>query len=136
MTLYMLDTDAVSDMVRNPAGRVARRVAEVGETNLCVSIITAAELRYGAARSASPKLRARVEAVLARLSILPLDVPADAEYGAIRAELEASGRGICPNDLLIAAHASAVEATVVSGNEGEFRRVGGLSVENWISGAS
>ena len=129
----MLDTDIVSDVIRHPAGKVADRIAEVGESSLCVSIVTAAELRYGAVKSGSPRLLERCEAVLARVRILPLDGPADTAYGAIRAGLEASGRPIGPNDLLIAAHAKAVDATVVTGNDREFRRVGGLSVENWIA---
>jgi tRNA(fMet)-specific endonuclease VapC len=74
-----------------------------------------------------------VEAVLARVPVLPLDVPADAEYGVIRAELEATGKSIGPNDLLIAAHAQALGATIVTANVAEFRRVRGLTVENWIA---
>ena len=129
----MLDTNIVSDMVRNPAGKVADHVAKVGEDSLCMSIVTAAELRYGAAKSGSPRLVARVEAVLARVPILPLDVPADAEYGGIRAKLEAAGQPIGPNDLLIGAHAVATGATMVTANVDESRRIRGLNVENWIS---
>jgi tRNA(fMet)-specific endonuclease VapC len=132
VTLYILDTNIVSDMIRNPAGKVAERIAEVGEDNLCLSIITAAELRYGAAKSGSARLLARVEAVLARVPILPLDVPADAEYGDIRASLEAAGQPVGPNDLLIAAHACSLDAVVVTANVGEFQRIRGLKVENWM----
>jgi tRNA(fMet)-specific endonuclease VapC len=132
VTLYMLDTNIVSDMIRHPAGRVAGRIAEAGEDNLCVSIITAAELRYGAAKSGSARLLARVEAVLARVPVLPLDVPADAAYDDIRASLEAAGRLIGPNDLLIAAHARSLGAVIVTANAGEFRRVRDLKVENWL----
>jgi tRNA(fMet)-specific endonuclease VapC len=132
VTLYMLDTNIVSDMIRHPAGRVAGRIAEAGEDNLCVSIVTAAELRYGAAKSGSARLLARVEAVLAQVPILPLDVPADAEYGDIRASLEAGGRLIGSNDLLIAAHARSLGAVIVTANAGEFRRVRDLKVENWL----
>ena len=128
----MLDTNIVSDMIRHPAGKVAGRIAEAGEDNLCVSIITAAELKYGAAKSGSARLLARVEAVLARVPVLPLDVPADAEYGDIRASLEAAGRLIGPNDLLIAAHARSLGAVIVTANAGEFRRVRDLKVENWL----
>jgi tRNA(fMet)-specific endonuclease VapC len=65
--------------------------------------------------------------------VLPLEVPADTEYGRIRAELEAAGRPIGGNDLLIAAHAYATGATIVTANTGEFKRVRGLSVENWLA---
>jgi tRNA(fMet)-specific endonuclease VapC len=129
----MLHTNIVSDMIRNPAGPIATRIARVGEDNICLSIITAAELRFGAAKSGSDRLFARVEAVLARVRVLPLAVPADVEYGTIRRDLEASGRPIGPNDLLIAAHARASDATLVTANTNEFRRVHGLSVENWIA---
>jgi len=134
VTLYMLDTNIVSDVIRNPAGKVARRIAEVGEDNLCLSIITAAELRYGAAKNGSARLLARVEAVLAHVPILPLDVPADAEYGdiRIRASLESAGQPVGPNDLLIAAHACSLGAVVVTANVGEFQRIRGLKVENWM----
>jgi tRNA(fMet)-specific endonuclease VapC len=59
--------------------------------------------------------------------------PADAEYGGIRAELEATGQSIGPNDLLITAHAQALGATIVTADVAEFRRVRGLTVENWIA---
>ena len=127
----MLDTNVVSDMMRNPAGKVAGHIAAVGEENCCLSIITAAELRYGAAKSGSARLVARVEAVLAHVPVLPLDVPADTEYGALRVALEAAGQPIGPNDFLIAAHACSVGAIIVTANVGEFRRVPELKVENW-----
>lgn len=133
MTRYTLDTDVVSNMMRNPAGTVAGHIARVGEDRICVSIVTAAELRFGAARSGSPRLAAGVKAVLARVPVLPLGAPADAEYGAIRAALEAAGQPIGPNDLLIAAHARALGATLVSANVGKFQRVRGLGVEDWTA---
>lgn len=132
MTLYMLDTNIVSDLLRHPDGSAAQRIAEVGPDAICVSIITAAELRYGCARKGSAKLLAHVEAILESVQVLALNVPVDAEYGGIRAELEAAGKPIGPNDLLIAAHAYAAGAILVTDNTGEFSRVRGLRVENWI----
>jgi tRNA(fMet)-specific endonuclease VapC len=128
----MLDTNIVSDLVRNPQGKVFKKISDVGGDALCISIVTAAELRYGCAKRGSEKLLRQVEAILDGLDILPLDVPADAEYGGIRAELEAAGKPIGPNDLLIAAHAIALGAVLVSANVSEFRRVAGLEVENWL----
>jgi tRNA(fMet)-specific endonuclease VapC len=128
----MLDTNIVSDLIRNPQGKAAVRLRQHGEAGICVSIITAAELRYGAAKRGSARLLDRVEAVLAAIDVLAFDVPADAEYGSIRAELEASGQPIGSTDLFIAAHARAVGATLVTHNTGEFRRVRGLAVENWL----
>ena len=132
MTLYMLDTNIVSDLLRNPTGSVAKRIADVGTDAICVSIITAAELRYGCAKKGSAKLLAHVEAILQSVQILAFDVPADAEYGRIRAELEVAGKTIGPNDLLIAAHARSAGAILVTDNVDEFSRVRGLQVENWI----
>ena len=82
--LFLLDTNIVSDLVRHPAGEVARMVAEVGETQVCTSVVVAAELRYGVAKKASPRLSAQLEAVLDALSILALEVPADRLYGDLR----------------------------------------------------
>ena len=133
MTRYLLDTNILSDLIRNPQGKAAKRIAKVGEDNVCTSIIVAAELRYGCARSGSRRLIEAVEELLSEIDILPFDVPADAAYGMIRTALEASGRPIGGNDLLIAAHAQAVAATIVTANEGEFKRVRGLKVENWLA---
>lgn len=108
------------------------RILRVGGNNLCVSVITAAEIRYGCAKKGSAKLLARAEEILGLVDVLPFDVPADAEYGGIRFELEAAGNTIGSNDLLIAAHAYALGTILVTDNEGEFRRVRGLQVENWL----
>jgi tRNA(fMet)-specific endonuclease VapC len=131
--LYMLDTNIVSELARSPHGAVATRIAQVGSDAICVSIITAAELRYGCAKKGSPRLLAQIEAILGSVSVLALDVPADTEYGGIRAELESAGKPIGPNDLFIAAHAYALGATLVTANIGEFSRVRALKVENWLS---
>lgn len=133
MTRYLLDTNILSDLIRNPQGRAAKRIAKVGEDNVCTSIIVAAELRYGCAKSGSRRLIEAVEELLSEIDILPFDVPADATYGMIRTALEASGKPIGGNDLLIAAHAQAIAATIVTANEGEFQRVHGLKVENWLA---
>ena len=133
MTRYMLDTNIISDLIRNPHGRAAKRIAEVGEDNVCTGIIVAAELRYGCAKSGSKRLRKAVEDLLGEINVLPFDAPADAEYGAIRSELETTGKPIGGNDLLIAAHAYATGATIVTANAGEFKRIRGLNVENWLA---
>lgn len=128
----MLDTNIVSELARNPQGRVSERIAKVGPDAICVSIVVAAELRFGCAKKGSARLTAQIEAILESMPVLALDVPADAEYGRIRNELESAGTPIGPNDMLIAAHALASGAVVVTANIGEFSRVRGLSVENWI----
>ena len=133
MTRYMLDTNVISDLIRNPRGKAAKRIARVGEDTICTSIIVAAELRYGCAKSGSERLRKAIEDLLAEIDILPLDSPADTEYGEIRSALEAARTPIGGNDLLIAAHACAIGATVVTANAAEFKRVRGLKVKNWLA---
>ena len=133
MTRYLLDTNILSDLVRNPQGKAAERIAGVGEDAVCTSIIVAAELRYGCAKSGSKRLLKAVEALLGEIAVLPFDVSADAAYGGIRSALEAAGRPIGGNDLLIAAHANALGATLVTANMSEFERVRGLRVENWLA---
>ena len=132
MTRYLLDTNIISDLIRNPQGKAAKRIAKVGEDNICTSIVVAAELRYGCAKGGSARLTKAVEDLLGEIEVLPLDVPADSEYGAIRAELEAGGKPIGSNDLLIAAHARVLGATMVTANIDEFARVAHLKVENWL----
>jgi len=133
LTSYMLDTNIISDLIRNPQGKAARRIAKVGEDNICTSIIVAAELRYGCAKSGSKRLLKAVEDLLGEISVLPFDLPADTEYGGIRSELEAAGKPIGGNDLLIAAHACTIGATIVTANTDEFKRIAGLKVENWLA---
>lgn len=129
---YMLDTNIVSDLIKNPGGKVAQRLKQVGEGAVCTSIIVAAELRYGCSKKKSPKLLEKVDDLLAILPVIPFEQPADGHYGDIRATLEMAGQTIGMNDLLIAAHARALNAIIVTANDGEFRRIGGLQVENWL----
>lgn len=129
---YLLDTHIVSDLIRDPAGRVARRIAAVGEESVCTSIVVAAELRFGASKSPSRRLRKRVEQILEVMDVLAMDTPADRHYAEIRHLLERQGKPIGPNDLLIAAQARAMNLVVVTANTREFGRVRGLRTENWL----
>jgi tRNA(fMet)-specific endonuclease VapC len=128
----MLDTNIISDLIRNPTGKAAKRAADVGNDNICTSIIVAAELRYGALKNSSKRLLQLVEGLLGEINVLSFETPADVAYGAIRLELEGAGKPIGANDLLIAAHARAVSATIVTANTGEFERIRALRVENWL----
>jgi tRNA(fMet)-specific endonuclease VapC len=87
---YLLDTNIVSNLVRNPRGRVAGRIKTIGEQSICTSIIVAAELRYGTTKKAAQRLSTRVEAVLGAMDTLPFDSPADEIYGSIRTRLESA----------------------------------------------
>lgn len=132
---HLLDTSMVSDLVRHPQGVAAARLAHVGVERVCTSIIVVSELRYGAEKKASTKLSRQLEQVLSGLAILPYTTPADFHYGRIRASLQRIGQPIGYNDLLIAAHALALDAIMVTDNVGEFTRVPGLRVENWLERA-
>src|ERR1700686_1063361 len=117
---FLLDTNIVSHLVRDPHGDVARKVTRIGEELVCTSIIVAAELRYGAAKRASSRLSKQLEAVLGAIDVLALEPPADIVYGELRTRLERSGRPIGANDMLIAAQALALGHTIVTDNEREF----------------
>lgn len=132
MTGYLLDTNILSDLVRRPQGPVADKISEVGEDAVATSIVVAAELRFGAEKKGSPQLSARVASILNAIKILPLEPPADATYAGLRAELERRGTPIGANDMLIAAHALALDYVLVTSNVGEFERVHGLRTENWL----
>jgi tRNA(fMet)-specific endonuclease VapC len=129
---YLLDTNILSDLLRRPRGPVADRIAEVGEAAICASIVVAAELRYGAAKSGSLQLAERVDLLLSALEILPLEPPVDHRYAEIRHYLAKQGILIGPNDLLIAAHAMAADLTLVTANTREFQRIPSLQIENWL----
>jgi tRNA(fMet)-specific endonuclease VapC len=129
---YLLDTNAVSDLVRNPQGKIATCIADLGEGSVCTSIIVAAELHYGAAKKGSERLLAQLVTVLGALEILPFETPADIAYGEIRARLEAAGKPIGGNDMLIASQAISLGLTIVTDNQREFSRVEALRFENWF----
>ena len=128
---YMLDTNVVSALIRRPDSEFAARIAALPRGSYAISVIVASELRYGAAKRGSARLTERIEAVLQALDVLPLAEPADRLYGEIRSWMEKAGQPIGLNDLLIAAHARALDATLITGNVREFRRVPGLTVEDW-----
>lgn len=131
-TGYLLDTNIVSALVRDPQGQVARRIADVGERAIATSSIVAAELRFGARKRGSERLTRQVEMLLEVLNALPFEPPADNHYARIRWQLERAGTPIGPNDLLIAAQALAEQRIMVTANVGEFSRIDGLRVENWL----
>ncbi len=129
---FLLDTNIVSDLVRRPQGAVADRIRVEGEQTVCTSIIVAAELRFGARKSGSERLKRQVDQVLSRIPVLPLEEPADEAYAQLRALLQSRGEPIGPNDMLIAAQALSLDCTVVTANDSEFSRVRGLRVQNWL----
>lgn len=130
---YLLDTNIVSELIKNPRGPMAEAMLTAGKDEYCcTSIIVACELRYGAAKKQSPQLSFNIEQILNSLPVLPLEDSIDRIYADIRIDLERRGLPIGHNDLLIAAHAVSLGLTVVTANEREFSRVEKLTVENWL----
>jgi tRNA(fMet)-specific endonuclease VapC len=131
-TRFLLDTNVLSQLIRDPRGPVAMRLATAGEAQVFTSIVVASELRFGASKKGSRVLTDRVDQLLASIEVAPLETGVDRIYADIRSALESSGQIIGANDLLIAAHALEQEATLVTDNVAEFQRVTGLHIENWV----
>lgn len=131
--LWMLDTNALSELIRDPRGPVMQRLSDVAPDVVCTSIVVACELRFGAHRKGSAVLTERVNALLDAMVVLPFDEPADEHYADIRATLERAGTPIGSHDMLIAAHARSRALTLVTHNLREFQRVPGLTVEDWLA---
>jgi tRNA(fMet)-specific endonuclease VapC len=130
MTGFMLDTDVSSYIIKRRPVTLLERFEQHAET-LSVSVMTAAELRFGAEKAGRPKLVELVEAYLDRLAILDWTNEVSGHYARIRAELERSGKPIGNMDLLIAAHAVSQRMTLVTNNLKHFSNVPGLKVEVW-----
>ena len=130
--LYLLDTNILSHLIRQPQGPVADRIADVGEASVVTSVVVACELRYGAAKRGSRRLTRQVEAVLGALTIKPLESDVEQVYASIRVALEKKGTPIGAHDMLIAAHARAIDAVCVTDNTDELERVPSLRIENWL----
>ena len=133
---WMLDTNTLSDLIRNPQGALVQRLSSVEPDAVATSIVVACELRFGARRKGSDALTSRVEQLLGALTMLPFDEPADQHYADIRAALERAGTPIGSHDLFIAAHARSRGMTLVTHNTREFERVPGLNVEDWMTSAT
>lgn len=130
MKLFMLDTDSVSFALRGH-GNVAAEIARHKPSELCISAITLAELRFGADRRRSKKIHAAVDAFVASVQVMPFDADAAARFGTVGAKLADAGEPIGQMDTLIASHALALGATLVTNNEKHFAKVRGLHIENW-----
>jgi tRNA(fMet)-specific endonuclease VapC len=129
--VYLLDTNIISDIAKNPEGAAARRFAELSNEDLCTSIVVSAEVLFGLANGGSDRLRQVMLKVLGNLTILSMEPPVDRFYAATRSAMSKAGKAIDANDMFIAAHALALDATVVTADQG-FRWVPGLKVENWL----
>jgi len=130
---FLIDANTVIYIRRAQPPSVLRVFERLRQGEAVISVITYGELEYGVskavARASAKELLARI---VNRLPVLPLPKEAGGIYGAIRADLERTGRMIGNNDLWIAAHAMSAGLTLVTNNEKEFRRVSGLRMENWV----
>jgi tRNA(fMet)-specific endonuclease VapC len=129
---YLLDTNIISELVKNPRGIIFSKIQSIGEEKICTSIIVACELKFGARKKNSPQLLQKIELILDTIEILPLTDPVEEYYAEIRTYLEQQGTPIGGNDLLISAHAVTLDLTIVTANVREFSRVPNLKVENWL----
>lgn len=129
---YLLDTNIVSHMIRDPQGPVLKHLESIDSDTVCTSIVVAAEISFGLKKKASKQLIKQAQQILWVMDILPLKAPVDEHYGDIRAYLSQKGIPIGGNDLFIAAHARSLDLILVTDNTREFSRVPGLKHENWI----
>ena len=130
--LYLLDTDICAFILRRSPERLLERVQSVPLDQQCISMMTLAELLFGVEKSNRKKAnRAAVEALVQHLAVLDWSRAAAECYAGIRVDLERRGQMIGASDLMIAAHALSVGATLVTNNVRDFRRVKSLVVENW-----
>lgn len=134
-SISLLDTNTCIYIINRRPPEVFEHFAgrEVGE--VAISSITGAELTFGVAKSGSRKNRDALDKFLAPLVVLPFDETAMREYGELRSHLERQGQPIGALDQLIAAHALALDAVLVTNNEREFRRVPRLRLANWVGDA-
>lgn len=128
---FLLDTNTVSFHIRRSSAALGRRLRRTPVRHVALSVVTEMELRYGLARNPGLRIGPLVEGFLAGITIVPLTSEVARAYGRIRAELEAKGTPIGPLDLMIAAQAVALKATLVSNNLKEFRRIHGLRCQDW-----
>lgn len=132
---YLLDTNVISHVMRNSTGLVAQRIfgreEHEGNSGVCTSLVVQCELLFGLHMLPNPKWERQYHRAMASITVEPLGQEVVAHYANVRAYVEAKGQPIGPNDTLIAAHALALGATLVTADE-KFSRVPGLKVENWL----
>ena len=130
---FMLDTNIIAYAKNHRPESVLRRFMQYRPEDMCISSITMAELEFGVYNSSKPEQnRLALMIFLSGIEVVPFDADAALAYGSIRADLTKKGNLIGANDMLIAAHAKALDLTLVTNNTREFNRVEGLKIENWV----
>lgn len=129
----MLDTNICIHLIKKRPLNLLEKFKSIRKNNLCISVVTYAELKYGVERSSSKKMNQRIVTdFVSHLDVLPWNMDAADHYGKLRSSLEKKGPPIGNMDLLIASHALSERCILVSNNLREFKRVPGLKYENWI----
>lgn len=132
MTIYLLDTNIASHVIRGDIPGVSERLQALPMSDVAVSVITEAELRYGVAkRGHPPGLATRVKEFLIRVDVLPWTREVACVYGDLRASCEASGVTLAPMDMMIAAHARTVGAILVTRDRAFGFIPNGLALQDW-----
>lgn len=133
--LYLLDTNILSDMMRNPTGLAAQQfrttLSKSDTADISTSVIVQCELLFDLRRRTHPRWQTHYELLLQSVTVMPFDAEVAAHYANLRTVLEEAGTPIGPNDTFIAAHALALGATLVTA-DAEFTRVPGLRIKNWL----
>jgi len=131
--MYLLDTNTCVYVIRKRPEAVFQRLSQTDGGEVALSVVTAFELEIGALRAQGRGYSEAIRKLLREFSVLPLEDSAREAYGRLRTRLERQGERIGAHDMLIAAHAITLGATLVTNNEREFKRVKGLRIENWVS---
>jgi len=133
MSLYFLDTDICSYILKRSHPNVFKKLQQLDPESLAISVISEAELLYGIKLSHKPRVdRAAVSGFISNIRVLDWTRAAAEHYADIRADLRKRGQPIGANDLMIAAHARSLNATIITNNVREFSKVKHLSVDNWV----
>ncbi len=133
MTHYMLDTDMCSYIIKERPVSVLQHFQEVDMEDICVSIVSYAELMYGVKRSSSKRINHSVIKDFTRhLDVIKWGIGAADEYAVLRTELEAKGTPIGAMDMMIAAHSKSMNTVLVTNNQKHFANVNGLKIQNWV----
>lgn len=133
--MYLLDTNIISDVAHNPSGSVGKKLGEIDPAEIASSVVVAAEVWYGIENNPSFRSRERTASFMTAIKVLAMEADVARVYGKLRVAMKRTGSELGPNDLLIAAHALSLDATLVTGDEKAFSRVPGLKIENWLQDA-